>query len=70
MYQISIKIIVTSGASFIGSHLVEQLIKSKNKVIVIDNLSTGRLENIKNFLPKITFVKADISNLEKITKIQ
>jgi UDP-glucose 4-epimerase len=49
--------------------LVEQLIKSKNKVIVIDNLSTGRLENIKNFLPKITFVKADISNLEKITKI-
>jgi len=62
------KIIVTGGAGFIGSHLVEKLIKNKNKVIVIDNLSTGRLENLKTFLHRITFVKADISKIKDIEK--
>ena len=62
------KIIVTGGAGFIGSHLVEKLLKSKNEVIVIDNLSTGRIENIKEFLPKIRYIKADISNYNKIEK--
>ena len=62
------KILITGGAGFIGSHLVERLIKSKNKIIVIDNLSTGRLENIKKFLPNIRFIKADISKINKIKK--
>ena len=39
--------LVTGGAGFIGSNLVDQLIKIKHKVIVIDNLSTGRLSNLK-----------------------
>jgi UDP-glucose 4-epimerase len=61
------KIIITGGAGFIGSHLVEKLYK-KNEVIVIDNLSTGRLDNIKKFRSKITFVKADISKINQIKK--
>ena len=55
------KIIVTGGAGFIGSHLAEYLEKKGHKIIVIDNLSTGNLDNIKSFKKKITFVKADIS---------
>ena len=55
------KIIVTGGAGFIGSNLVEELVKYNHKVIVIDNLSTGRLENINHLKKKITFVRGDIS---------
>tara|TARA_A100001015_G_scaffold124071_1_gene137515 strand:+ start:2391 stop:3368 length:978 start_codon:yes stop_codon:yes gene_type:complete len=55
------KIIITGGAGFIGSHLSEYLLKKGHSIIIIDNLSTGRLENIKNFKKKIKFVKADIS---------
>ena len=55
------KIIITGGAGFIGSHLAENLIKKKHEVIIIDNLSTGRLENIKKIKKKLKFINADIS---------
>jgi UDP-glucose 4-epimerase len=63
-----IKYIVTGGAGFIGSHIVEHLVNRKKKVIVLDNLSTGRLENIRKFLNKIKFVKCDISKKGKWIK--
>ena len=47
--------LVTGGAGFIGSHLVEKLVKKKYKVIVIDNLSNGKLDNLKAVRKKITF---------------
>ena len=56
-----IKHIVTGGAGFIGSHLVEALVKKKKNVVVLDNLSTGRFENIKKLKNNIKFIKADIS---------
>lgn len=51
------KIMVTGGAGFIGSHLVDALVAQKNEVIVIDNLSSGKKEYIN---PKAKFYKTDI----------
>lgn len=56
------KFLVTGGAGFIGSHLVEALLKNEHEVIVLDNLSTGKLENIQGFLKDIRFIKGDILN--------
>ena len=44
---------------------VESLIKQNKKIVVLDNLSTGRLDNIKPFLKKIKFIKCDISKKGK-----
>ena len=52
------KVIVTGGAGFIGSHVVDTLIKQGIEVIILDNLSTGKKENIN---PKATFIKCDLS---------
>lgn len=59
------KILVTGGAGFIGSHLVDHLIKEGCKVIIVDNLSTGRKENLN---PKAKFYKIDICS-PKISQI-
>ena len=55
------KIIILGGAGFIGSHLAEYLLKKNNHITIIDNLSTGRIENIKHIKKNIKFIKADIS---------
>ena len=63
--------IVTGGCGFIGSHLADYLIKLNYEVVVIDNLSVGRRENISqlNENSKFTFVDADISNFDLIEPI-
>ena len=58
-------ILITGGAGFIGSHLVDFLLKKKHKITVIDDLSTGRIENIKKFLPLIKFYRSDLSKFGK-----
>jgi len=62
------KFIVTGGAGFIGSHLVDKLIDKGHKVIVIDNLSNGRISNLNKSIDKIKFVKQNIQNSKKIDK--
>jgi UDP-glucose 4-epimerase len=42
------KILITGGAGFIGSHLAEEFLKRKNEVYIIDDLSTGSIENIEH----------------------
>ena len=56
------KAVVTGGAGFIGSHMVDLLVQLNYQVIVIDNLSNGRLDNIEHHKGKIEFVKADIGD--------
>lgn len=59
------KIIVTGGASFIGSHLCEKLISLGNRVVAIDNLSTGKREYLKNIInnKNFKFIEADLRSL-------
>lgn len=54
--------IVTGGAGFIGSHLCERLLKEGHDVICVDNLGSGRIENIKHLLknPKFRFIKHNV----------
>ncbi len=60
------KILVTGGAGFIGSNLVERLLELNNIVVCLDNLSTGKMKNIKEFLshPNFKFIHGDIRDLK------
>ena len=52
-------ILVTGGAGYIGSHVVEQLVKKKDNIIILDNLVTG-FKKLTN--KKAKFIKGDIKN--------
>jgi len=58
-------IIVTGGAGFIGSHLVDKLIERNHNVLVIDNLSTGNFDNINK---KAILLSADITDLDSLRR--
>ncbi len=55
-------ILVTGGAGFIGSHIADRLVELGAKVTVLDNLITGKLENIKHSLDKIKFIEKDLTD--------
>ncbi len=58
--------LVTGGAGFIGSHLVEALLESGIQVRVLDNLSTGRRANIEHELDRIEFIEGDVRHRETV----
>ena len=58
-------ILITGGAGFIGSHLANALLEKKNDVIVLDNFSTGRPQNLEHIREKIQLVECDISQTSK-----
>lgn len=62
------KVLVTGGAGFIGSHLVDRLMLDGHEVVVLDDLSSGRLENIKHHLNErgFHFLKGDIRNVRTV----
>ena len=58
-------ILVTGGAGFIGSNIIEYLLKKNNRITCLDNFTTGKRENIENFLsnPHFKFIEGDVTNL-------
>ena len=64
------RILVTGGAGFIGSHIVDRLISSGNEVIVYDNLSSGKLEFLEHHMrnENFKFVKDDLLNFEALKR--
>jgi len=62
------RFVVTGGAGFIGSNIVAKLVKNNNDVIVIDNLLTGKVENLSDVYDKIRFVNGDIQDLDLLKK--
>ena len=66
-------ILVTGGAGFIGSHVVEELVKKGHKVVAIDNLYLGKPENLKEIIEaypdRVIFIQGDVRDAELIIKI-
>lgn len=64
------RVLVTGGAGFIGSNLVESLLKAGNFVVCLDNFATGKRENIKSFLDNNNFnlIEGDIRNYSDCEK--
>ena len=62
------KTLITGGSGFIGSHLADLLIKLEHEVVVIDNLSNGRIGNITHLLDNnnFKFYEVDIINSEDL----
>jgi len=60
------KVLITGGAGFIGSHLAEECKQSKHKVFVIDDLSSGKLENLPE---EVKFYQADIADKKDVHRI-
>ncbi len=65
------KVLITGGAGFIGSHLVERLVHEEDEVVVIDNYSTGRLSNMAPFQSKKNFLfyQKDIGDFDSIKEL-
>jgi len=55
------KVAITGGAGFIGSHLVDALLGDDNEIVILDNFSTGRSENIKHLEDRVEVIECDLA---------
>lgn len=62
------KYLITGGAGFIGSNIARELVKRKHRVVVLDNLFSGRLSNLADIQDKIEFINGDIRNFATVKK--
>ncbi|MDP2911568.1 MAG: SDR family oxidoreductase [Candidatus Omnitrophota bacterium] len=62
------KFLVTGGAGFIGSHIVDALVGNGDKVTVLDDFSSGRMENLESVINRIELVKGDIRDKDLVKK--
>ncbi|HUV39867.1 MAG TPA: SDR family oxidoreductase [Planctomycetota bacterium] len=60
--------LVTGGAGFIGSHIAEELLRQGERVRIIDNLCTGKRENVEGLPGEVEFVEGDICDASLVTK--
>lgn len=60
--------VVTGGAGFIGSNTVEELVRRGHSVVVLDDLSSGKEDNLAELRTKITFIKGSIGDIEVVRK--
>ena len=63
------KILVTGGAGFIGSHIAEYLVQSGDDVTILDNLNTGKIENLSKVNNDINFVNGDIREYKLLERL-
>lgn len=63
-------ILVTGGAGFIGSHLVEHLVAAGAPVTVVDNLATGRLEHLQTVAPNVNLVVGDLGDVLRLKRVK
>ena len=62
-------ILVTGGAGFIGSHIVEYLVQRGDIVIVLDNLSNGKMQNMSKVSDDINFVNGDVRDYNLVEQL-
>ncbi len=60
------KVLVTGGAGFIGSHIVDRLVRSNYRVVVLDNFCSGKIGNLKDSIKKIELIRGDIRDERKV----
>lgn len=63
-----LRVLVTGGVGFIGSHVVEELVRGGYEVVVLDNLSNSDLRNIEGFLDEVVFFKGDVRDSDVVSK--
>ena len=63
------KFVITGGAGFIGSHIAKHLVKKNHDVVIVDNLSRGKLENLSKIKDQIEFKKMDILDFDSLKDI-
>jgi len=63
------KVLVTGGAGFIGSHLTDSLILSNDEITVVDNFSTGNINNLDHAKSKINIIDGDIRDQNLIEEL-